>query len=1149
MQPPRPGRPSRSAGLRRRTTSASRATTCTAGRRAGFTPSAANRIAQPTGLGYSDVGLAPGAYFYKVTAEDAAGNIGPVSNTATATIVGRRRPEHTGKPDRERRSRPGGAQLARLDRQRRSHPLQRPSLDGRRVHPLDGESRRAAHRHELHRQRLGRDVLLQGDRRGRRRKPQRPLARGRGQRDSRRADGPRRRLRVRCRERDDCGRPVRKREQRHVDERHLGRRCSREVRQRALVQRDERARHRRRLEFARSHDRDDDRGLGEAGRRRRVRDRDREGAPRRSRLRPVQQLRLGPAAVAGHGRVGAHRRRHRGDPLGAWTHLAATFDGTTQRLYVNGAQVGTLASAGSILTSTSAAEDRRQLHLGRVVRRPDRRGPRLQPRSELDRDPGRHELLDHAARRRAADCARNAHRDRRPRPDRPELGRRHGQRRRLEIQRLPLDDGGFTPSAGNRIAQPTGTTYTDTGLSAGTYYYKVAAEDSAGNVGPVGNEASAAATSDTTPPTVSVTAPTAGSTVAATVNAHCERSGQRHSRRRPVQDRRREHRNARTRLRRTPHPGTPSRVGNGPHTITAVARDGAGNTTTSAGVSVTVLNTAPPGLNAAWAFDEVSGTTAADQSGKGNVGTVSNTAWVAGGKYNNALSFSGSNAWVTVPDSATLDLTTGMTVEAWLRPTTVERLAHGGREGAAGQPRLRDLREQREAIGLPAEVFVGGSTRSVQGTAALPTLTWSHVAATYDGSTLRLYVNGAQVGSLAASGTILTSNSAFRIGGNSIWGEYFNGLIDEVRVYNRALTAGEIQADMNRSITPDVTAPHDHGEVAGPEFGRRERRHLGHRDVQRVDECGQHQRLDVPAQGLRRTPSFRQRSRTTRRRTRRRSRRRSPCSTGPPTRSRSRAAPEASPISPATRSPPTRAGRSRRRPRRRRSSSSVRSRIRSPRTWARSFAPRASTRSRRSTSRSSPPQCCRSSMSSSSANTALNAAQVTALSNWVTAGGNLIAMRPDKQLAGLLGLTDAGTTLANAYLQVDTSGGRRRGHRGQHDPVPRHCRPLHAERRDVGRDAVLERDHGDGQPGRHAAHGRKRAAARPRRSRTTSPVPSSTRARGTRPGPARSETASPGSGPTISSSVRRPATSSRTGSTRTRSRSRRPTSSSGCWRT
>ena len=52
---------------------------------------------------------------------------------------------------------------------------------------------------------------------------------------------------------------------------------------------------------------------------------------------------------------------------------------------------------------------------------------------------------------------------------------------------------------------------------------------------------------------------------------------------------------------------------------------------------------------------------------------------------------------------------------------------------------------------------------------------------------------------------------------------------------------------------------------------------------------------------------------------------------------------------------------------------------------------------------------------------ALTGGQVTMLSDWVTAGGDLVAMRPDKQLAGLLGLTDAGTTLSNAYMRVDAT--------------------------------------------------------------------------------------------------------------------------------
>ena len=72
---------------------------------------------------------------------------------------------------------------------------------------------------------------------------------------------------------------------------------------------------------------------------------------------------------------------------------------------------------------------------------------------------------------------------------------------------------------------------------------------------------------------------------------------------------------------------------------------------------------------------------------------------------------------------------------------------------------------------------------------------WSHLAMTWDGLTIRVYVNGAQVSSSALAGTALTSDGPLRIGGNGVWPEWFNGLIDEVRVYNRALSAAEIATD------------------------------------------------------------------------------------------------------------------------------------------------------------------------------------------------------------------------------------------------------------------------------------------------------------------------------------------------------------------
>ena len=89
----------------------------------------------------------------------------------------------------------------------------------------------------------------------------------------------------------------------------------------------------------------------------------------------------------------------------------------------------------------------------------------------------------------------------------------------------------------------------------------------------------------------------------------------------------------------------------------------------------------------------------------------------------------------------------------------------------------------------------------IYGTAALAANTWTHLAGTYDGATMRLYVNGVQVASRAQTGAIATSTNPLQIGGDSIYGQYFAGQIDEIRVYNRALSAAEVQSDMNTPLT------------------------------------------------------------------------------------------------------------------------------------------------------------------------------------------------------------------------------------------------------------------------------------------------------------------------------------------------------------
>jgi hypothetical protein len=90
----------------------------------------------------------------------------------------------------------------------------------------------------------------------------------------------------------------------------------------------------------------------------------------------------------------------------------------------------------------------------------------------------------------------------------------------------------------------------------------------------------------------------------------------------------------------------------------------------------------------------------------------------------------------------------------------------------------------------------------VPSTAPIGLNVWTHLAMTFDGTTVRLFIGGSQVASVAASGSIVTTTGVLRIGGNGPPGGYFQGLIDDLRIYNRALSAAEIQSDMTTAVGP-----------------------------------------------------------------------------------------------------------------------------------------------------------------------------------------------------------------------------------------------------------------------------------------------------------------------------------------------------------
>ena len=180
--------------------------------------------------------------------------------------------------------------------------------------------------------------------------------------------------------------------------------------------------------------------------------------------------------------------------------------------------------------------------------------------------------------------------------------------------------------------------------------------------------------------------------------------------------------------------------------------------------------------------------------------------------------------------------------------------------------------------------------------------------------------------------------------------------------------------------------------------------------------------------------------------------------------------------------------------------------------------------------------------------TALNSSQVSMFTTWVNSGGNLIAMRPDKQTGDASRADDNGLD-ARERLPADRHVEKSRRRVGQpDDPVPRHRRPVHGERQHRHCDACTRARC------RPRLLPRSRCAmsargGRPPPSPTTSPARSSTRGRATPRGPARNATARRRFVPTTCSTAPPRRIRSPTGSTSTRSPSLRPTSSSGCWPT
>ena len=204
------------------------------------------------------------------------------------------------------------------------------------------------------------------------------------------------------------------------------------------------------------------------------------------------------------------------------------------------------------------------------------------------------------------------------------------------------------------------------------------------------------------------------------------------------------------------------------------------------------------GLVGEWSFNgkDLSGTTAFDRSGQGNNGTLTNGPTPTIGKIGQALLFDGVNDYLNMGAPSALNITGPFSISAWINPKSFGGSSRGrvvdkfSDDGTTGYGFFVDNVNTTNGITICTGGCVG-SAAVISNSNAIQTNTWQHVVVSYNGTTATIYVNGVSVGSGALDPPPSGSNN-FYVGNRSATDRAFDGTMDEVRVYNRALSQTEV---------------------------------------------------------------------------------------------------------------------------------------------------------------------------------------------------------------------------------------------------------------------------------------------------------------------------------------------------------------------
>jgi hypothetical protein len=196
-----------------------------------------------------------------------------------------------------------------------------------------------------------------------------------------------------------------------------------------------------------------------------------------------------------------------------------------------------------------------------------------------------------------------------------------------------------------------------------------------------------------------------------------------------------------------------------------------------------------------WKFDEGSGTIAYDSSGNGLDGTLNgDPQWVVG-QLGGALDFDGDDS-VEIPHNALLSITDEITISAWtyMRGDASGELVIVSKGGWAANDLPYELTETPG--GVIYWQFYDDGGRDTCAPQSPPVEEWHHLTGTYDGNIFKCYIDGVLADEWAYAGTMPENTASVTIGQRSRGGYYFNGMIDEVAIYDHALSEDEIPSIM-----------------------------------------------------------------------------------------------------------------------------------------------------------------------------------------------------------------------------------------------------------------------------------------------------------------------------------------------------------------